>query len=438
MNRSLESKITLWIVSVGTMTLLLLCYLLWVSDVRVLIVVTLLPLYLIAWLYMALHVRNLLLRHFRSLANMVEGLREGEFSVRLAPTESNSAWNEIYYELNQLASQYQNENVGTVEANILVEKLLSEFDAPVFVFDRNTRLTHCNIIAGRLFDKSPTKLIGLNVPQLNMDELLDEESGTVIEHWFPTKGGRWELRKNVFMQQGKRYTLIFLNDISRALREEERQAWSRLIRVLGHELNNSLASVMSVCETLIRRLGDDKTPQWCQHYERALNLIHERSGSLLKFTDAYARLAKLPKPQSRTIDLLATLNRMANLVEGNFKVINTAAFHINADPEQLEQLLINVMKNAVEASAADATIYIEWFEHPHGVKLHIIDEGTGLPSSGNLFVPFFTTKENGNGIGLFLCRQIAEGHGGTLQLRNRQDAQGCVAELWLPTNSNHV
>lgn len=393
---------------------------------------TLLPVLIVIWLLLAYHVKHTLARHFHSLANVIESLRVGDFSMRIAPQRHASAWSDVYNEINLLAQQHQDKRLDDLESDILLNKLLAEFEIPVFIFDQDGILQNCNDKASELFLKPKPSLIGLSTAQLHLEQLINAPSGGVFEHWFPSRGGRWELRKNLFIQHGKRYSLVLVNDLSRALREEERVAWTRLIRVLGHELNNSLASLISVSQTLSTRLNDEKTPQWHAHYHKALDLIHERSSSLLRFTDSYTRLAKLPAPKKQAVDLLQLVQSLTDLVEGTFHVVNTLHVRLEADPDQLSQLLINLMKNAVEASSLTTPVTIQWQEYEHGVRIQIIDAGIGLPSSDNLFVPFYTTKSDGNGIGLFLCRQIAESHQGTLRLVDRSDAKGCVAECWLP------
>ncbi len=429
---SLESTVFRWVFITGLVFVISIVCLLWLANVSSLVVLTLLPLFLGLWLYVAFHVKNLLTRHFFSLANIIESLRLGDYNMRIAPSDPDSAWSEVYREINLLAEQHQQQRLHDVEANILLDKLLGEFDVPVFVFDSNKVLKNCNDKASQLLLKPKSQLLDLTTQQLQLNTLLEHDSGTVIEHWFPSQGGRWELRKNAFIQDGQRFSLILVNDLSRALREEERNAWTRLIRVLGHELNNSLASLISVSQTLLTRLNDDKNEKWHSHFNKALNLIHERSGSLLRFTDSYTRLAKLPDPELKQVELLSTFNKLSELVTGSFTTPNTKPLYIQADQAQLEQLLINLMKNAVEAGSPEQTVKVQWQQYQQGIRLQIIDSGIGLPSSDNLFVPFYTTKKHGTGIGLFLCRQIAEAHNGSLQLLNREDGQGCIAELWLP------
>ena len=405
---------------------------LWYWDVSALTTLTLLPALLIFWLVIAFHIKGLLQRHFYSLANVIESLRVGDYSMRIAAKDNVSAWSEVYREINLLAEGYQANRLQFVEADILLDKLLAEFDVPVFVFDRSSILKNVNQMGSDLLAKPKAALLGLSARQIHLHKLLENQSGDVVEHWFPSRGGRWELRKNFFIQNGQRYTLVLVNDLSRTLREEERNAWFRLIRVLGHELNNSLASLISVSQTLKTRLNDEKTPEWHSRYEKALGLIEDRSSSLLRFTESYTRLAKLPAPSKKQFDLKLMLDKLSDLVEGTFIIAEDASIVVDADPDQLQQLLINLMKNAVEASAQDVPVDIKWQSYQQGVRVQVIDQGLGLPSSDNLFVPFYTTKPNGSGIGLFLCRQIAEAHNGTLNLINRQDRSGCIAECWLP------
>ncbi len=415
--------------------MLVIVWLLWAIEARWLVVVTLIPFLASIWLLVAFHLKDSLQRHFYSLANVIESLREGDYSMRVAAKSNDSAWSEVYREINLLAEGFQDRRLEQVEADILLDKLLAEFEIPAFIFDRNQILKNANAMGAALLAQPKNKLLGLHIDQLQLGQLLKHPPGEVVEHWFPERGGRWQLRKNYFIKQGKRFMLVLVNDLSRTLREEERTAWQRMIRVLGHELNNSLASVTSVSETLLSRLHADKDEKWYNSYQRALTLIQERSTSLLRFTESYTQLAKLPAPAKRPTDILSLTQSLCELVQGTFVLKQTVPLSIEVDPDQIQQLLINLMKNAVEASSADTPVEIDWQQYQQGVRIQIIDAGMGLPASDNLFVPFYTTKTQGSGIGLFLCRQIAEAHHGTLRLVNRTDTSGCIAEVWLPASA---
>jgi signal transduction histidine kinase len=226
-----------------------------------------------------------------------------------------------------------------------------------------------------------------------------------------------------------------LTDLSKALRDEERQAWQRLIRVLGHELKNSLAPMKSTAATLTSVLQRENPHEgWREDAQRGLRMIADRCESLDRFVVSYSRLARLPPPRLRPTPIAPLVRRVVSL-ESRLPVAVEAGpeIHISADPDQLEQLLINLVKNAVEAALeTEGGVVVTWRADARHLDLRILDEGPGLSSTQNLFVPFFTTKPGGTGIGLVLCRQIAEAHGGSLTLENREDRSGCVARLRLP------
>ena len=217
--------------------------------------------------------------------------------------------------------------------------------------------------------------------------------------------------------------------------EQELQAWQRLVRVLGHELNNSLAPIKSIAGTMESLLGRDALPDdWREDMRRGLHVITARSESLSRFIGAYARLAKLPRPQFQPLDLAALVERAASLeTRVPVRLEPGPAMTVHGDPDQLEQALINVLRNAADASLLAGTpVRAGWRRDGGMVEVWVEDEGPGLSSTANLFVPFFTTKPGGSGIGLVLSRQIAEGHGGALMLDNRAQGNGCVARLRLP------
>ena len=293
----------------------------------------------------------------------------GDYSMRVANDDVSSAWAGVHREVNLLADAAQESRLETLETDILLNKLLAEFDIPAFVFDRNKVLKNLNDNAVRLFSQTKEELIDLQVDQLRLEFLFSHESGSVVEHWFPEQGGRWELRKNFFIQRGQRFMLVLINDLSRALREEERMAWQRLIRVLGHELNNSLASLTSVSESLKSGLGEHKDDAWVERYQKGLSLISERSSSLLRFTESYTKLAKLPVPQRKPTDLRSLMRDLVELVPGNFRLSVPGSLVIDVDPDQIQQLLINVMKNAVEASPESEPVEISYQRFQQGVRI---------------------------------------------------------------------
>jgi two-component system nitrogen regulation sensor histidine kinase NtrY len=277
--------------------------------------------------------------------------------------------------------------------------------------------------------------VGNSAARLGLAACLQGENSRIMEASFPGGMGRWEMRRSKFWQSGAPHHLLVLSDLSKALREEERQAWKRLIRVLGHELNNSLAPIKSIAASLSALLDREPRPaDWEQDARRGLAVIENRSESLSRFMEGYAHLAQLPPPKLRPVDVNAWIHRVACL-DTRLKVFIAPGpdLVLNADEDQLDQLLINLLRNAVDAAlTTGGIVQIGWAKTASIIEIWVDDEGPGISNTLNLFVPFFTTKPQGSGIGLALSRQIAEAHQGSLILENRPGAQGCRALLRLP------
>jgi two-component system, NtrC family, nitrogen regulation sensor histidine kinase NtrY len=283
--------------------------------------------------------------------------------------------------------------------------------------------------AGRLLDRTAC--------ELGLDEYLQGDSAQTLTRTFPGGAGRWGVRRSSFRESGLPLTLLVVTDLTRALREEELQAWQRLVRVLGHELNNSLTPVMSIAGSLTQLLGrQPRAEDWEQDMRDGLTVIGSRAESLSRFIGAYSRLAKMPRPRLAAVSLGPLIGRVAGLeTRVKVEVRGGPELVLQADGDQLEQLLINLVRNAADAAIETrGGVALEWSMDPAAATVRVLDEGLGLANTANLFVPFFTTKPGGSGIGLVLCRQIAEAHGGTLTLANREDRRGCVATLQLPLN----
>jgi nitrogen fixation/metabolism regulation signal transduction histidine kinase len=390
----------------------------------------------IAWLGFAAAAREAVARPLQTLSNLLGALREEDFSFRARVGRRDDPLGQALVEVNALAQTLREQRLGALEATALMRKVMEEIDVAVFAFDAGSVLQLLNRAGERLLGAPSERLVGLGADALGLAPFLVGEPTRTDEASFPGAAGRFDVRRTSFRQRGKPMQLLVLADVSRALRDEERKAWQRLIRVIGHELNNSLAPIRSVAGSLEALLLREPRPEdWQGDMRRGLSVIAARAESLRRFMDAYAQLARLPAPRRRRVEVGPLVLRVAGLETRVAVAVEAGArVTIDADPDQLEQLLINLVKNAAEAVQGTAgSVHVSWslVEKPApAVEIRVDDDGPGLPPSANLFVPFFTTKPGGSGIGLVLCRQIAEAHGGTLSLANRPEG-GCRASLRL-------
>ncbi len=368
-----------------------------------------------------------------TLASLLEALREGDYSMRGA---QRSVLGEVAYDVNALAERLQGERLQFEESSYLLGKTLAALDNAVLVFDQDDRLRLLNPAAQRLLHAERHNLFGRTALDLGLQALLDTPSGQLLSHVFPGRSGRFEIRHAPLRRGGKSGQLLVVNDVGRVLREEERQAWQRLLRVLGHEVNNSLAPIRSMAETLATLVAREPMPaDWREDFHSGLDVIGKRAAALGRFLSGYSRLARLPPPHPRDVDVARLVEKVVRLEQRLPVNIEAGApLVVQADPDQLEQALINLLRNAVEASLSDhGAVVMRWRSEGERALVEILDEGPGLPGSDNLFVPFFTTKPGGSGIGLALARQIAEAHEGGVSLSARSDGtNGALASLWLP------
>lgn len=377
----------------------------------------------------------------RTMSNLLEALREGDYSLRGSRARRGDAIGEVIWEVNALSQTLREQRLRVEETMALLSKVVAEIDIAVFAFDANQNLRLINPAGARLLGLHPRDAEGRSAEALGLLDCLAVEGARTLRRSFPGGEGRFDVRRSTFREGGLPHELVVLTDLSRALREEERQAWQRLIRVLGHELNNSLAPIRSMAGTLRTMTVRDPLPaDWRDDLATGLNLIGERAEALTRFMLGYTTLARLPPPAKRPTDVSALLARVAQLQQGVRVIcdcVDVDAAIVDIDPDQIEQALINLLKNAAEAMhhAGDIRL-VARIDHDGGsdrqlLVIEVIDHGPGLAATDNLFVPFFTTKPGGSGIGLVLARQIAEGHGGSLTLENRRDANGCVARMLL-------
>jgi two-component system, NtrC family, nitrogen regulation sensor histidine kinase NtrY len=409
------------------------------------------------WWLLASALQEQTTRPLQTLANVIASLREEDYSFRARNATPEDALGELSLEVNTLADMLSDQKVRAIEATALLQRVVDEIDAPLFAFDPASTLRLVNPAGEHLLKQGKVRMLGRTAAELNLQPCLIADNESLVELNLSDSQARWLLRRSSFRQNGVPHTLVVLSDVSRALREEERRAWQRLIRVLGHELSNSLAPIKSIAGSLRSRATS--TPMDADvrsDLERGLEIIEARAASLHRFLEAYRRLAQMPAPVLREVTLGPLIAHAAGL-ETRLKV------HVQpgpdvvfpADPDQLEQMLINLVRNAADAvletsgaatlgKPSGSQIHFEpnevtvcWDANTEDVILSIEDNGPGLMNPANVFTPFYTTKPNGSGVGLVLSRQIAEAHGGRIEIANRVHGRGCSVKVVLPRFSAH-
>ena len=393
------------------------------------------------WFGFALAAQNLVVRPLHTMANLLSALREGDFAIRARGARRDEPLGDVMAEINTLSRTLQDQRLSALEATALLRTVMEEINIAIFAFDSDRKLRLANHAGQIRLAKPAERILGRAAADIGLGECLEGEPARLLTLSFPGGAGRWGMRRSEFREGGRPHQLIVIADLSRTLRDEELQAWQRIVRVLGHELNNSLAPIKSIAGSLSTLLKSPRrADDWEDDMRSGLDIIAARAESLARFMQAYARLARLPQPTLAPVVLRPLVQRVIALeTRLPVQLRESPELTLACDAAQIEQLIINLVKNAVEAALeqrangrAEAGVRLHWHRITGGVELLVEDDGPGIAQATNLFVPFFTTKPEGSGIGLVLCRQIAENHGGALTLVNREDASGCIATLRLP------
>lgn len=391
-------------------------------------------------LVVAGNVREKLIHHVRTMSNLIEAIYAEDYSLKSSRAREPGELAELYQQINRLNSKLKSTRQSETELQNLLETVVNQINVAIIACDSDDYLTLANRLACKLLGKKAEFLVNVKLQDtplksLDINSLLAKKNSTLIDHQFPGAEGRWQISQSYYRHQGKPGRIIFITDLKQVLSEEEISAWQRLIRVIGHEVNNSLTPITSICQTLEKLLAVAPEQRNEDDIRDGLNVISERAKGLKEFISVYARIARLPEPQKE----LFPINRLLQKIEGFFAEQNVTfvkpypELKLFGDPVHLEQILINLVKNAVEASGDTAeAVEVAVQSNQDHCEFLVKDRGTGISNIANIFVPFYTTKSQGAGIGLTLCRQIAAKHNGQVSLENREDGKGALAKLILP------
>ncbi|HBY84334.1 MAG TPA: PAS domain-containing sensor histidine kinase [Colwellia sp.] len=377
---------------------------------------------------------------FRSLSNLLDAMVQGDYSLRARTSEGDKALNELVGAINSLALRLNKQRIESIENQLLLQTVIKHIDVAIIAFNESNELVLCNPAARNLLQITGTdngKAFSYSGDQLAQVDAISNGQSQVMTLTFSDQQGKYNVHKEVYRRDGKQQELLFITDVSTMLRSEERKAWQALVRVISHEINNSLSPIASISQSLKRLLIKNTDIEAHSDFLlEGLTVIAQRTNNLGEFVNSYKQIASLPEPVKQQVSISSLVNKVTKLYpEHTVEVLTLEDINLSIDVVQLEQVLINLVKNAVEAinnAGVEGRVSISWQQQGKNVKLSITDDGTGVSNPDNLFVPFYTTKAKGSGIGLVLCRQIIEAHGGKIHLTNRGAVRGCIATIELP------
>ncbi|MCJ8320250.1 MAG: ATP-binding protein [Colwellia sp.] len=386
----------------------------------------------------------------RTLSNIVEAMIQGDYTLK-GRLQANQALQELLDYINKLSENLSRHKIEAKESRLLLEKIMEQMDAMVFAVNDKGFIVMANLSAQRLLLNIEPSSENFNQQQHHQVKLIDLVLGEeilkattgIINFNQGQLSGEHLLTTESFISEGKQHQLYLITNAERLLMEKERNAWQSLLRVLSHEMNNSLTPITAISQSMQQKLQqkmkDGEVIENTESLVQGIGIIHERSQSLTAFIASYSQLTHLPQPIKNQIELKPLLTKTTQLfpkcsfeISASIRLGDFESYTIEVDSNQFEQVLINLFKNAVEAMEHlnDKAIQVECLIADNCLKIKIKDQGQGIANINNLFVPFYSTKPLGSGIGLTLSRQILFNHGGTIKLFN-QDV-GAQAIISLP------
>ncbi len=381
------------------------------------------------------YVRSTFNNHVRVTLNLVASIRSHDFSLRASEVEQRGEVADLFRELNLVADEIKHIREDELDARRLLEQIVAQVNVAIVVLDAHGVIKLVNPFAELLLGSRAREILGKHVDTTMLREVTNS-TGQWIDHEIPGVEGRWHVVVQSYRERGVPGRIVMMSDLEHILTHVESQAWRRLIRVIAHEVNNSLTPIISVSQTarrLLERPADDARDG---QVKQAVQVVGTRAGNLRQFISEYVALARLPEPQLGDVKIAGSMQ----LVERTMHAKGVTFRHdarcadtvIEGDQAQIEQVLINLIKNAMEAQEKNPVVEVRYTVNQGRCEIEIADRGPGFSNPGDAFVPFYTTKARGAGIGLALCRQIVSNHFGKIYVENRADGVGAIVKVVLP------
>ncbi len=363
--------------------------------------------------------RKRLLAAFNRASVQLEALQNQDYSLQAKPAFQSGVAATFQQQLQQLGEQLQQRKSFFDEQQFLLYRLIDQLNTPILVFDHKQQLSYANSEFNHLFGRPWQSLRHASAALLGLSS---EPNWHFVDQ---DRQRQWQIRHSRFLDQGQRHQLLVFINIQAALRETELQAWQQLIRVLSHEIRNSLTPVLALSEYLKSKLPAGRE-------QEALDVISQRSQHLQDFVGRYSELNKPLFVQRQQLQASRLVTALQLLFKEQQIQAKGEDLEFCSDGMLLQQVLINLLKNAIEAGSPSGTIELSFRQLDSSIEICLLDQGHGIANPQDLFVPFYSTKPTGQGIGLVLCQQIIEQIGGTLQLGNRTDGKtGACAKILL-------
>ena len=403
--------LALWVMSLLSLTLL--------------IQFTVFILFFIPLSFLFVYFYKKIITPFYSLTSLVEAIRLEDYSLRIKDNYHSGVLHALSQEIAELSDDLQQRKQVYDQHTLFIYHLIEQLETPIAIFNNQLKLSHANAAFSQYIDQ----------PWQAKRMSKSEDLGLVLQKGWQFKdqgqSERWQIKYSQFVEHEQTYHLVILSNVEELLRVNQQKSWQQIIRVLSHEIRNSLTPIKSLAQTLVsQELEETKSKQ-------ALQVIVDRSISLQEFVNRYGDITKhitLNKSWFNTAEFLETITVL--FPQSTFSLDNNVE-KIWGDVVLLKQVLINLIKNGVEAnnqnseSCLSISISLQDNRNEKSIVIEMTDNGQGIANIENLFVPFYTTKKQGQGIGLSLSKNIIEQHEGRLTLVNNTDKNGATAKIYL-------